>query len=130
MAYAACPKIEKYRMKSSVRIYHNPNCSKCRITLSLLDDNGIKPDVVQYLEQPPSVDELTEILDLLSLEPRDLMRKHESPFKEMNLDDSSLSKEALIQAMVDNPILIERPIVINGNKAAIGRPPEKILEIL
>jgi arsenate reductase len=117
-------------MKSAVRIYYNPDCSKCRLTLQLLDDNGVNPDVVKYLEQPPSVAELTEILDLLSLQPRELMRKHEAPFKEMNLDDTNLSREELIQAMVDNPILIERPIVINGDKAIIGRPPEKVLDIL
>jgi arsenate reductase len=117
-------------MKSSIRIYHNPGCSKCRLTLQLLDDNGVNPDVIKYLEQPPNAAELTEILDLLSLQPRELMRKHEAPFKEMNLDDTSLSREALIQAMVDNPILIERPIVIAGNKAIIGRPPEKVLELL
>lgn len=117
-------------MKSVVRIYHNPNCSKCRLSLQLLEDNGINPDVNQYLDQPPSIAELTEILDLLSLEPRELMRQHEAPYKELNLDNASLSREELIQAMVENPILIERPIVINGNKATIGRPPEKILDIL
>jgi len=117
-------------MKSTVRIYHNPGCTKCRLTMQLLDDNGVNPDVVEYLEQPPSVAELTEILELLSLEPRELMRKHEAPFKAMNLDDTNLSREELIQAMVDNPILIERPIIIHGNKATIGRPPERVLEIL
>jgi arsenate reductase len=117
-------------MKPATRIYHNPNCSKCRLTLQLLDDKGIVPEVIKYLEQPPNVGELTEILDLLSLEPRELMRKHEAPYKALNLDDMNLKREALIQAMVDNPVLIERPIVISGNKAIIGRPPEKVLDIL
>lgn len=115
---------------SSTRIYLNPNCSKCRLSLQLLDDNGIKPDVTEYLNQPPSADELSQILDLLSITPRELMRQHEAPYKELNLADESLSRDALIQAMVDNPILIERPIVIHNGKATIGRPPEKILDIL
>jgi arsenate reductase len=117
-------------MKPAVRIYHNPDCSKCRLTLQLLGDKGINPNIIKYMEQPPNTAELSEILDLLSLQPRELMRKHEAPFKEMNLDDLTLSREELIQAMVDNPVLIERPIVIIDNKAVIGRPPEKVLEIL
>ncbi|MDH5711003.1 MAG: arsenate reductase (glutaredoxin) [Gammaproteobacteria bacterium] len=115
---------------SSTRIYLNPNCSKCRLSMQLLDDKGITPEVTEYLNDPPSVDELKEILDLLSLEPHELMRKHEPPYKELNLDDQNLSRDALIQAMVDNPILIERPIIIHNGKATIGRPPEKILDIL
>ena len=117
-------------MSSDVRIYYNPSCSKCRLSLQLLDDNGIKPDVVEYLNQPPTSAELNEILDLLTLEPRELMRQHETPYRELNLDNEDLSREQLIQAMVDNPILIQRPIIIKGNKATIGRPPERILEIL
>ena len=111
-------------------IYLNPNCSKCKLSMQLLDDKGITPEVTEYLNSPPSIDELKEILNLLSLEPRELMRKHEAPYKELNLDDASLSRDALIQAMIDNPILIERPIVIHNGKATIGRPPEKILDIL
>lgn len=117
-------------MSSDVRIYLNPKCSKCRLSMQLLEDNGVEPEVVEYLSQPPTAAELNEILNLLALEPRELIRKHEAPYKALNLDDEKLSREALVQAMVDNPILIERPIVINGNKAAIGRPPEKILDIL
>ena len=98
--------------------------------MQLLDDKGINPDVTEYLNEPPSIDELKEILDLLSLEPRELMRQHETPYKELNLADESLSRDALIQAMIDNPILIERPIVIHNGKATIGRPPERILDIL
>lgn len=115
---------------SSTRIYLNPNCTKCRLSMQLLDDKGINPDVSEYLNEPPSVDELKEILDLLSMEPRELMRQHEAPYKELNLADENLSRDELIQAMVDNPILIERPIVIHNGKATIGRPPEKILDIL
>ena len=115
---------------SSTRIYLNPNCSKCRLSMQLLDNKGIAPEVVEYLNEPPTVDELKEILDLLSLEPRDLMRQHEAPYKDLNLEDDSLSRDQLIQAMADNPVLIERPIVIHNGKAVIGRPPEKILELL
>ncbi|MDH5611472.1 MAG: arsenate reductase (glutaredoxin) [Gammaproteobacteria bacterium] len=115
---------------SSTRIYLNPNCSKCRLSMQLLEDNDIKPDVTEYLNEPPSVAELNEILNLLSMEPRELMRQHEIPYNELNLADETLSRDALIQAMVDNPILIERPIVIHNGKATIGRPPEKILDIL
>ena len=115
---------------SSTRIYLNPNCTKCRLSMQLLDDKGINPEVTEYLNEPPSTEELNEILDLLSLEPRELMRQHEAPYKELNLNDESLSRDTLIQAMIDNPILIERPIVIHNGKAIIGRPPEKILDIL
>ncbi len=113
-----------------VRIFHNPKCSKCRISMSLLNENGVEPDIIEYLNSPPDANELSEILDLLNLSPRELMRKHEAPYKENTLDDESLTREQLIQAMVENPILIERPIVIKGNRAIIGRPPEKILDLL
>jgi len=117
-------------MTSSVRIYHNPRCSKSRETLQLLDNNGVEIQVVEYLTEPPGSDELSEILELLGLEPRDLMRKHEAPYKDLNLDGETLTRDELIQAMVEFPILIERPIVISGNVAVIGRPPEKILDII
>ena len=117
-------------MSKNVRIFHNPKCSKCRLTMGILDDKGVDTTVVEYLKTPPNTVELSEILDLLGLEPRDLMRKHEAPYKDNDLDNADLSREQLIQAMIDNPILIERPIVINGDKATIGRPPEKVLDIL
>ena len=117
-------------MSEKVRIFHNPNCSKCRLTMDLLNEKGVETAVVEYLNSPPNSDELNEVLELLGLEPRDLMRKHETPYKENNLDNPDLSRNQLIQAMIDNPILIERPIIINGNKATIGRPPEKVLDIL
>jgi len=114
----------------SVTIYHNPRCSKSRQTLELLKQQGQDPDIVEYLQTPPSRDELVAILDMLGLQPRDLMRKKEPEYKENNLDNQSLSRDELIDAMLRYPKLIERPIVIANGKAAIGRPPEKILEIL
>ncbi len=98
--------------------------------MDILNDKGVETTVVEYLNTPPDSDELNEVLELLGIEPRELMRKHETPYKENNLDNPDLSREQLIQAMIDNPILIERPIIINGNKATIGRPPEKVLDIL
>lgn len=114
----------------AVTIYHNPRCSKSRQTLALLQDKGIEPKIIEYLNDPPSAKALDELLDKLNMAPRDLMRKKEAPYKEQNLADESLSRKALIKAMVDNPILIERPIVVSGRKAALGRPPEAILDIL
>jgi arsenate reductase len=114
----------------SIKIYHNPRCSKSRETLQLLRDRGIEPEIVEYLKTPPSAQELNAILQKLGMEPRDLMRKKEAPYDENDLLDPSLDRRALIQAMVRFPILIERPIVVNGDKAAIGRPPEKVLAIL
>lgn len=114
----------------TVTIYHNPRCSKSRQTLALLEERGIAPDVIRYLETPPDSEELGKVIDMLGLEPRDLMRKKEEPYKALGLDNPALSRAELIGAMVQNPVLIERPIVINGNKAAIGRPPELVLEIL
>ena len=115
---------------SDVRIFHNPKCSKCRLTMEILNDKGVNTAVIEYLKTPPNSDELTEILDLLGIEPRELMRKHEAPYKENNLDNPELTREQLLQAMIDHPILIERPIIINGKKATIGRPPEKVFDIL
>lgn len=111
-------------------IYHNPRCSKSRQTLSLLEENQVDTDVVEYLNETPDAKTLQEVLDLLGLEPRQLMRTHEKPYKEAGLDNPDLTREQLIDAMVEHPILIERPIVIVGNKAIIGRPPENILTIL
>ncbi|MES9812818.1 MAG: arsenate reductase (glutaredoxin) [Candidatus Thiodiazotropha sp.] len=114
----------------SVEIYHNPRCSKSRQTLQLLQDQGIDPDVVEYLKTPPDKTTLERILDMLGLEPRELMRTKEKEYKALQLDDPSLSRDQLIDAMIANPKLIERPIVIQNGKAAIGRPPEKVLDIL
>lgn len=114
----------------SLRIYHNPRCSKSREALELLRERALNPEIVEYLKMPPDAAELGGILDLLGLEPRDLMRHKEPEYKALGLDDPALSRDQLIQAMVANPKLIERPIVIADGKAAIGRPPEKILEVL
>ncbi len=114
----------------TVSIYHNSRCSKSRQTLALLNDNGIQPTVIEYLKTPPDRDTLKSLLSMLDLGPRDLMRKGEAVYKELNLDDKELNDDALIDAMLDNPILIERPIVVSNGKAVIGRPPENVLDII
>lgn len=114
----------------SVTIYHNPRCSKSRETLGLLESKGVEPRVVLYLETPPDAAELGRILDKLGMEPRELMRRNEKEYKENGLDDPALSRDALIEAMIAHPRLIQRPIVLSGDKAALGRPPESVLEIL
>ena len=111
-------------------IYHNPRCSKSRQTLALLEERGISPRVVDYLKTPPSAAELRAILKKLGLRPRDLMRKGEPRYAELGLKDCDADDDTLIALMVANPILIERPIVVSGGKAALGRPPESVLEIL
>lgn len=113
-----------------VTIYHNPRCSKSKATLKLLQNNGIEPEIIEYLETPPSQEELTDIILKMDVSARDIMRKGEAIYKELELNDESLDDDALIHAMVAHPNLIERPIVVNGDKAAIGRPPENVLEIL
>ncbi len=115
---------------SKITIYHNPRCSKSRQTLALLQEQGIEPDIIDYLATPPSKSRLKAMLKMLSFEPRDLMRKQEDDYKALKLANESLSKEQLIEAMIAHPKLIERPIVVNGDKAAIGRPPESVLSIL
>ncbi len=117
-------------MADTIRIYHNPRCSKSRATMALLSDKDIRPDVVDYLNHPPGKQALEDILEMLGLEPRQLMRTHEAEYKNNHLADESLSRQQLIEAMIKFPVLIERPIVIHNGKAAIGRPPENILEIL
>jgi len=115
---------------SKVTIYHNPRCSKSRQTLELLDSRGIDRDIVEYLKTPPDSVQLAEILDLLDMEPRELMRTNEPEYRDNALDDPDLTREQLIQALVDYPRLIQRPIVLGKDKAALGRPPENVLEIL
>lgn len=117
-------------MAEKITIFHNPRCSKSRQTMELLHDKSIQPEVVEYLKTPPDYQTLDDILKMLGIEPRQLMRKGEAEYKENNLDDESLSRKQLIEAMVKFPKLIERPIVISNGKAAIGRPPETVLEIL
>ncbi len=118
-------------MSDAVNIYHNPRCSKSRDTLSLLKANGIDPEVVLYLETPPDAATLRQLLKMLNMSSaRELMRQKEDLYKSLNLADPQLSEEALIQAMVENPKLIERPIVVSHGQARIGRPPEQVLEIV
>jgi arsenate reductase len=114
----------------TVTIYHNPRCSKSRQTLALLEERGVAPHVADYLKTPPSAGEIKTILKKLGLGPRDLLREGEPLYAELGLKDRDLDDDALIALMVANPILIERPIVVSGAKAAIGRPPETVLEIL
>ena len=111
-------------------IYHNPRCSKSRQTLQLLTDNGLTPNIVEYLKTPPTHQQLDSILRGLEIEPRQLMRHGESQYSELNLADESFSRDQLIETMIQHPNLIERPIVIIGDKVAIGRPPESILTII
>lgn len=110
-------------------IYHNPRCSKSRQTLALLEEKGIAPNIVLYLETPPTADELAVLLKKLKLSARQLLRKGEEAYKTLNLADDSHTEQALIEAMVSHPKLIERPIVVHGRKAALGRPPEAVLEL-
>ena len=113
-----------------VQILHNPRCSKSRATLQVLEENGVEPEIILYQDAPPDVEQLTSILDQLNMQPRELMRKSQSEYKELGLDNEQLSNEELIAAMIKTPILIERPIVLANGKAAIGRPPESVLDIL
>ena len=112
------------------KIYHNPRCSKSRQTLEFLHDKGIDTEVIEYLTTPPNAETLVKILDGLGMEPRELMRKGQDEYKTLGLDDESLSHDDLIKAMVENPILIERPIVITDKGIAIGRPIENVKKIL
>jgi len=109
-------------------IYHNPRCSKSRQTLALLEEKGLQPEVRLYLQTPPSIEEIETLLTQLALTPIELMRTKESVYKELGLNKDS-SDEERIQAMHNNPILIERPIVIHNDKAKLGRPPEQVLEL-
>jgi arsenate reductase len=113
-----------------VTIYHNPRCSKSRATMNILEEKGIAPEIIEYLETPPDAATLDIFLGKLGMEPRDLMRKGEAPYKELGLKDPAKRREELIVAMVENPTLIERPIVVNGEKISLGRPPENVLDIL
>ena len=114
----------------SVTIYHNPRCSKSRQTLSLLQEQSININVIEYLKTPPDISQLKQILKQLGYEPRQLMRKSEQIYKNLDLGNENKTAEDLVNAMAQNPILIERPIVLSGDKAAIGRPPESVLNIL
>ena len=115
---------------SNFIIYHNPRCSKSRQTLEILNQQEVDTEIVLYLENPPSAEEVASILEKLGLSSRDIIRKGEEEYKLLNLKDQSLTENELITFMSENPKLIERPIVIKGNKAVIGRPPENVLSII
>jgi len=114
----------------SITIYHNPCCSKSRQTLQLIEESGQSPKIVEYLKTPPTVVELKEITQLLGISPRALLRTKEAEYMAHGLDDMALDDNAIIEIMVNHPKLIERPIVINGQQAVIGRPPENVLELI
>ena len=111
-------------------IYHNPRCSKSRETLQILHDNDRDPEIVEYLEEPPSAEELKRIVSLLGITARDLLRTTEAVYKDAELDDDSLSEDEIIEAICEYPALLQRPIVILGDKAVIGRPPARVLDII
>ena len=115
---------------SEFTIYHNPRCSKSRQTLALLEENGVTPDIVLYLETPPSGPELKALLGKLGIDARALLRKGEEAYKTEGLADTGLDDDTLVAVMVAHPKLIERPIVVRGARAVLGRPPENVLELL
>ncbi len=115
---------------TDLTLYHNPRCSKSLSALQLLEARGLSPTLVRYLETPPSAAQLRELLSKLGIGARQLLRTGEDAYRELNLADASLSEAQLIEAMAAQPKLIERPILIAGDKAVIGRPPEKVLELL
>ena len=128
-AYRVNLQKNKEHTMSKVKIYHNPRCSKSRNAVALLEEQGVEAEVVKYLDTPPTKEELKEILKMLGLSARELMRTKEAIYKELGLKEVE-EEEALIDAMMANPKLIERPIVIKDGKAAIGRPIENIIELL
>ena len=117
-------------MTDKVTIYFNPKCSKCRLSLELLEQQGQQVEVIEYLNTPPDAATLESLLDMLGLEPRELMRKHEKEYTEAGLDNPALSRAELIRGMIENPRVLERPVAVKNGRATIGRPPERILDIL
>ena len=115
---------------TDIKIYHNPRCSKSRQTLALIEEKGLQPEIVLYLENTPNAAELKSLLGKLGIEARALLRKGEQDYKDNNLKDTSLSEETLIDMMTKFPKLIERPIVVKGERAVLGRPPENVLELI
>ena len=113
-----------------LKILHNPRCSKSRQTLAILSENGIDVDIIEYLKDVPSKETLKQIINILGIKPRDLLRKGEGVYKENNLRREDLTDDDLIQFMLDNPILIERPIVYDDKRAVIGRPPDNVLKLI
>ncbi|UUD63613.1 arsenate reductase (glutaredoxin) [Pseudomonas seleniipraecipitans] len=115
---------------TDLTLYHNPRCSKSRSTLQLLEDRGVQPTLVRYLETPPTAEQLRDLLSKLGISARQLLRTGEDEYRELNLADTALSDADLIDAMAAHPRLIERPILVAGDRAVIGRPPENVLELL
>lgn len=116
---------------STITIYHNPQCSKSRATLKLLEEKGIDPDIIEYMNEPPDIETLKKLITLLDVPVRDLLRSHEKVFKDAGLDDEELTDDEILDALSQCPTILQRPIVVvDDKKAAIGRPPENILEIL
>ncbi|GGD87619.1 arsenate reductase [Aureimonas endophytica] len=114
----------------SVTIYHNPACGTSRNTLEMIRQSGEEPQVIEYLKDPPSREVLSELLDMMGLKPRDILREKGTPYAELGLDDPRLSDEELLEAMMAHPILINRPIVVTEKGAALCRPSEKVLALL
>jgi arsenate reductase len=123
-------RLSPMRNRMTITIYHNPRCSKSRTALTLLREQGIEPEIVEYLKDPPDAATLGRLLDMLGLEPRDLMRTKEPEYKANKLDNPALTRGQLIAAMAAHPKLIERPIVVKGGKAVLGRPPESVLKLV
>ena len=117
-------------MVDTITIFHNPRCSKSRQTLAILEENGVSPKIVRYLDTPPSINELESILSALAMYPIEITRKGEKVFKELDIKNAALSDKQLTKLLCEYPILIERPIVVRQDRAVIGRPPEKVLELL
>lgn len=117
-------------MSETTLIYHNPRCSKSRASLAILQQHEVELEVMEYLKTPPSKATLKQLLKLLDCSVRDIIRTGQNEYRELQLDNTDLSDEALLDAMIENPILIERPIVVRGDKAVIGRPPENVLALL
>tara|TARA_R110002111_G_scaffold168038_1_gene233897 strand:- start:203264 stop:203608 length:345 start_codon:yes stop_codon:yes gene_type:complete len=113
-----------------IKIYHNPRCGKSRQTLALLEEAGIEPEVIEYLKTPPTAEALDSLLKKLKMSPQDLMRKGEDIYRELKLAERELSRQEAIAILVEYPKLMERPIVVKGRQAVIGRPPENVNELL
>jgi arsenate reductase len=113
-----------------LEIFHNPRCSKSRAALAIIEAADVEFDIVPYLDDPPTAARLRAVLDALGMKPRELMRRKEAVYRELGLDDEGLGDKALIDAMVANPILIERPIIVLGDRACLGRPPENVAVFL
>ena len=117
-------------MSESIVIYHNPRCSKSRAALALLRDRGVEPEVIEYLKTPLDADAVRGLLDALGMSARDLLRSGEAPYRELGLSESSRSEDDLIAAIAAHPILMQRPVVRRGRRAVVGRPPERVADLL